>query len=442
VLDYNNKNRMANSFNLTFSTGNNIDDYKISGKVYDPQAYGTMIFAYLFESDTTNYLKRKADYISQCGKDGNYSIRGLPSAKFRTFAVKDQMRDLIFQAEQDLVGITFNDIKLSETDTLISGVNFYLTKIDTIPPRLIEARMLDKKHILLKFSEDINNDSFDIESFSLTDTSNFPISKIEFIFNPINKTDELVIVPADFEKSDMDLFVMVKNVEDKYQNKLFEERVSFIQTDKKDTNALKILKIEPIDFKIDFISSSFKIYFDDAIQIDTFENAIVFNDNIGNPIQYELKKLNDAVLELKPIHKLKSDYKYKLLLKMNLLPDAAGNLSDTTITTEFITRSENEYSGLSGKVVTEKMNLVLVLEPEVVSDKKYYAVTDSKSNFEFNRIIHGKYKLWAFEDKNQNGKYDFGTLFPFQFSEKFYYYPEIIEIKPRWSLSDLIFTIY
>ena len=46
VVDYNNKNRMAESYTLTFSTGPEIDRRIISGRVYDEKPSGTMIFAY------------------------------------------------------------------------------------------------------------------------------------------------------------------------------------------------------------------------------------------------------------------------------------------------------------------------------------------------------------------------------------------------------------
>jgi hypothetical protein len=151
--------------------------------------------------------------------------------------------------------------------------------------------------------------------------------------------------------------------------------------------------------------------------------------------------INDATLQINPIQKLKPDSKYRLEIDLSLLPDASGNITDTTIAFNFTTKSEFEFSGLSGKVVSDNDNLMIVLESELNSENKYSVKLDPKKTFEFERILPGRYKLWAFEDRNENGKYDYGLLSPFEFSERFYFYPEIIEIKPRWSISDLIFTI-
>jgi len=441
LVDLNNKNRMANAFNLSFSTGDKIDDKVISGKVYDKQADGTMIFAYSYKSDTTNYLLKKADYISQCGKDGQFSIQGLPKGNFRVFAVKDQFRDLIFQAEQDLIGIPYLDVVLSEKDSAYSELNFYLSKIDTIPPHLLDARMIDEKHILLKFSEDINLNSISKESIKIIDTLQQMVSNVSYFFNTLSKLNELIIIPENIPLNSSDLFVEVREFRDVNNNLQENEKVSFIYTDKKDTNALKIQKTEPSDLKIDFFRPSIKIYFDDAFQKEKIDSAFELIDATNNKVNFNLDYINDAAIKISPQQKLKPDSKYQLKINMNLIPDASGNFSDTTIVLNFSTRSEFEFSGLSGKVNADKKNLVLVLELESDSEQKEFIKLNDKKSFEFNRILPGKYKLWAFEDSNNNDKYDYGSLFPFEFAERFYYYPETIEIKARWSVADLIFNI-
>ncbi len=441
VVDFNNKNRMANAFNLYFSTGNKIDEKIISGRVYDSQADGTMLFAYRFKSDTTNYLLKKADYISQSGKDGQFSIQGLPEGTFRIFAVKDQFRDLIYQSEQDLIGIPYQDIVLTENDSVYSDLNFYLTKIDTIPPRILDIKMLDQKHILVKFSEELNLVKLKNESFQIVDTLSQLVSDIQYLFIPLNKSNELVLVPKEKLETELDVFLTVNNVEDNFNNILMNEKVSFVYSDKKDTNTLKILKIEPPDFKIDFINPQIKIFFDDAFQKERIDQAFNFIDQNNNNILIRLFLINNATAQIEPTQKLKPDSKYRLEINMNHLPDAAGNITDTTIVYNFLTKNEFEYSGLSGKIISDKENLIIVLESELNSENKFFQKLNSNRLFDFERILPGRYKLWAFEDRNRNGKYDYGLLNPFEFSEKFYFYPEIIEIRPRWSLSDLIFTI-
>ncbi len=441
VVDLNNNNRMANALSLYFSTGNKIDTKEIFGKVYDKNADGIMMFTYKYETDTTNYLAKKSDYISQCGKDGQFVIKGLPEGKFRVFAVKDQFRDLIFQAEQDEIGIPSQDIYLSENDSSFTGLNFYLTKIDTLPPRVLDVKMLDQYHIYLKFSEELNSELLKNQSFQIVDTTSRLISNIQYFFIPPDKRSELVLIPEQKINTDTDFFLNINNLEDNNGNILSNEQTSFFTTDKIDTNAIKILKIEPSDFRLDYIDASINIFFDDAFQKNKIDEAIEFLDQIISKVPFDLSFIDDASIKIKPLQRLKLDSRYNLVLKMNLLPDAAENVADTIITLNFVTKNEFEFSGLCGKINSDKENLILVLESENNSELKNYFNLNSKKEFEFSRIIPGKHKLWAFEDTNKNSQYDFGKLNPFEFSENFYVFPEIIEIKPRWSLTDLIFDI-
>ncbi len=441
VVDINNKNRMANAFNLYFSTGDKIDKKVISGRVFDKQADGSLLYAYIFKSDTTDYLLKKADYISQCGKDGQFSIQGLSQGTYRIFAVKDEFRDLIFQADRDLIGIPHQDIILTAEDSSYSSLYFYLTKIDTIRPRVLEVRMLEQNHIFVQFSEEINFQNLSNDFFQIVDTSEQVISEISYLFNPVNKRNELILVPKQKLNSEQEVLLTVKNVKDIYENKILEEKVRFDLTEKSDTNSIKIVKVEPADFRIDYLNPSIKIFFDDAFQKEQIEQAINFIDINSISIPIKISYLNDAAIHINPLQKLKPDSKYRLEINMNLLPDAADNVVDTIVVNNFITKSDIEFSGLSGTVISNKENLILVLESELNADNKNFFRLDSKNAFEFERIVPGNYKLWAFEDRNKNGQYDHGALNPFKFSERFYFYPQIIEIKPRWSLSDIVFLI-
>ena len=92
-----------------------------------------------------NILQRKPDYLSQIGKDGTYKLNGLAESVYRVFAVKDEFRDLLYQADQDLIGIPSKEISLTDTDSSYSGLNFFLMKVDTVKPRLLGTVMTDHK---------------------------------------------------------------------------------------------------------------------------------------------------------------------------------------------------------------------------------------------------------------------------------------------------------
>jgi hypothetical protein len=42
--------------------------------------------------------------------DGRYRMKGLSAGLYRIFAVQDEFRDLLFNAEQDRIGIPFREV--------------------------------------------------------------------------------------------------------------------------------------------------------------------------------------------------------------------------------------------------------------------------------------------------------------------------------------------
>ena len=73
------KNKMGESFNLAFSTGNRIDNGTISGRIYGKYEIGkTLIFAYLME-ESSNFSPDtlKPDYTTQLSNEGIFRFNYL-----------------------------------------------------------------------------------------------------------------------------------------------------------------------------------------------------------------------------------------------------------------------------------------------------------------------------------------------------------------------------
>lgn len=57
--------------------------------------------------------------------------------------------------------------------------------------------------------------------------------------------------------------------------------------------------------------------------------------------------------------------------------------------------------------------------------------------WEFANIPPGVYKVSAFSDANNNGRYDGGSFFPFTPAERFIQLPSEIQIRPRWTVENV-----
>jgi hypothetical protein len=438
VVDVNNKNRMASAYSFSFSTGNKIDTRTIAGKVFGKEIEGILIFAYKFSDDTVNYLAKKPNYISQTGKDGSYKLSGLAESVYRVFAVKDQLRDFKYQADQDLIGMPFTNVPLTGKDSSYSGMDFFLTKIDTVKPRLISSVMTDRYHILVSLSKDCDSSIYKTENYFIIDSTSRKKIAVDYAYKGNTKNDEFILVQTEELIPNNRYYLFSRELTDLVGNKFKNDWRELIVSDKVDTTAPKLYKkIPENNVKIDFANPKIFFFFDDALKSKSLQSAIQFEDTLKNKIPFNIYFPDDATLLIKPDEDLKPDKKFIIKLDLSKFVDAAGNKTDSIYTTKFSTITGVEFTGLSGRINTSMQNLVVTLQN--ISDQKllYTTKPDKTYNYSFKRIEPGKYYLWFYADKDSSGTYDDGYPHPFRYAEQFYFYPDTINLKPRWSITDL-----
>jgi uncharacterized protein (DUF2141 family) len=60
-----------------------------------------------------------------------------------------------------------------------------------------------------------------------------------------------------------------------------------------------------------------------------------------------------------------------------------------------------------------------------------------QQSWSFSDVPPGTYKLTAFADRNYNGRYDAGSVFPFQSAERFVVLQADITVRPRWTVENV-----
>lgn len=441
VIDLNNKNRMAQSFTFSFSTGEKIDRRIISGKVYGKENEGIFIYAYKLGESVDSILERKPDYVSQTGIGGNFSLQGLGSGTYRIFAVNDQYKDYLYQQDQDKIGIPQTDIILSETDSLYSGLYFLLFNADVSSPRLIGAIMTDHNHLLVSCNKPVSNESIRADNFTVVDSTDNKIYKMQYAFKGKTKPEEFILMfeskinPANL------VYLIADTLTDEIGNVMSNDFTKVVVSDRVDTNSIKIVSTEPVTGGlVDFENTEIKIFFDEAFNKDFNISAVALTDTFGKPVSFDLDFYDDATLVIKPFESLKPDKDYLVKLHLRNFVDLAGNKTDSLFQFKFRTISGLDFTGLSGNIIDldYTKNPVLILENGENPQLKYQLnISDDK--FEFTRIEPGKYLLWCFLDEDSSGKYNYGWPEPIEFSERFSFYPDTLNLRPRWEVTDLIF---
>jgi len=442
VVDHNNRNNMAESFTLVFSTGNYIDKGIVSGKVYDKKPQGVLIFAFKEDSTDKNPLEVKPDYISQVGESGYYKLMGLAKGKYKIFAILDDYRDFIYNVEQDKYGAPFDEIIISDSDTMFAGYNFFMTREDTTLPEVQSAVMTDRNHILLDFSEYIDSSQISIDNFSIYDSTLSEHYNVSHFFKGRTKEKQMVLTVKDSLSIDNEVFLIADTIIDlngKVQNR---QATKITVSDKPDTLAPQMIKAvtEYGGNKVDYENAYAQFSYDDGLDAREIINAVELfdKDSVGLPVDIDF--IDDATFKVTSSIQLEPKSKYKFIFDLNSFEDIAGNKQDTTYTYNFDTINELDFTGISGQVKNAEGpgEIFIIAENIDQKNKKYSQTTDENYGYDFNRVVPGKYLIWSFIDADSNQEYTHGSVFPFAASERFVYYPDTLNIKARWPVGDVI----
>jgi hypothetical protein len=439
IADFNNNNNMLQPFVLTFSTGNKLDSGKISGKVYSKRADGTLIFAYKTENDTLNIYKNKPNYISQINAKGIFELNGLSDGEYLLFAVKDEFKDLVYNIGDDQIGIPKSKAFLDTALKSLSGFDYFLVLEDTLAPNVQAVTMTDKNHIVVEFSEPIDSSLIDVNNFFIFDSSTVKKHNFDYWFKPNKNKQEYVLALNDSLIKDNNLFLIINNIFDKKGNELKSQTIDFVVSEKPDTNAIDLSRIETPYEKslIDYLSPKFTIYFTDGFDTTLSTNSISMLTKDSIEIPFSIRYINNAALEIKVDTELKPKTNYSISLKMKHFVDLAGNKVDTVISKRLVTVSDLDFSGVSGLVKSELSNVKVVLQDVNNRDTPIQISVSKSYQFNFDRIMPGEYLIWAYVDKDSNNSYTFGKVDPLEFAEEFSFYPDTLNLRARWPVGDI-----
>ncbi len=449
VLDVNNQNRMAHAFSLAFSTGPQIDRGEIRGRVFDEKPSGVMIFAYKIDDinpDTLNPIRQKPDYITQAGAGGEYSLSHLGFGTYRVLAVRDEFRNLLYDPEADAMSTAPGDIRLDESDTLRTGIDFQLAMEDTTSPRLISAAATDARHLEVKFSEGLDSASVSLDAFTISDTSrNRRLSINNFFLHAGNP--ELVTLVTDRQEKDSLYKVFAERVKDRTGHVLnpLASSKQFSGGALPDTIPPRLLFATAMDSTARFsVDEQFRFDFSDALQRQPVAGGIHLRgkDSVEAPCSVVWN--GSASFTVKPQQPLRPNYFYTFFVRFDSLRDEIGNRwKDSTRKFSFWTIDPEMVSSIEGTLVDSDSSLVdrYVIIAQNNTDKMkppVHVAARRWKKFLFPLLSEGEYRLKAFQDVDGTGIYNSGKPFPFVPSERFAVYRDSIKVRARWPIEGVL----
>ncbi len=436
-------NKLVHAFALPFSTGDKIDSAGVSGRVYDSNPSGVMIFAYKLDgrlADTLSPSRTKPDFLTQTGKDGTFALTNLAAGTYRIFAIHDQYRNLLYDLQVDDYGTLPSDVTLSTATSSISNLQFRMTIADTSLPFLSSAKGLNRTRVLVRFSKPMDRASIPPDSVSIIDTLSrkaLEIKDVSFLDPPV----EAHITTGE-QDSERTYRVTLHAGKDFHGNllSLANDSAMFQGGARPDTMkpSLKFLTGSDSMKNID-PNDTLWMNLSRPVHREKIARGVHLFDSVNTELPCGVVWFSSTRGFLKPPDLMYGEW-YTIKFDLDSLVDFDGNsYHDSTLVRHFSTLSTQTLGSVEGTIgdelTTERCRIYLILQDVLSKSSPYRMVgLDSAGRFTVDHIREGKYFLWAFRDRDTNGLYTYGHVFPYEPSERFAVYPDTLKIRARWPL--------
>ena len=436
------RNQMDDTITLTFSTGETIENGKITGTVI-PYSYfgenpentsGVDVIAYRLNDSQPPPDPRHdvPDYFTQTGSDGSFEIIGLSQAVYRLFSIGDRDGDGFYSEGSDMIGIAPRDIVLAADDS-VSAPAITISEIDTTGVQLRSVRTPDSRRVEVFFDREIVNRGIQI-GFEGLDITGWFVD---------NENSGMVSVATRLQENGKRYSIETLTVYDRDGNTIapLNFKPDFTGTDQPDTTSLEIVnRVSEILLPG---SEPVKLVFNRMLELpDNSDSKFALKDAVGEDLWITRTAPNE--LEITPDNSWKEGYNYVITLDSEVIRGVAGNrLTDSgselsfriapSDTLGFMEGTVEDSTGTDGslyRLFFKHLETETIREIEVLG----------KYEWSSGGVFPGRYISYAYRDNDGDGVLFRGAVHPYKNSEQAVVYPDTISVRPRWTVEDIRFV--
>ena len=486
AISDNNENNPMGSYTYSFSTGERIDTFEVSGYVLDASNLepikGIMVGLYNDLADSAFQTKPMLR-VSRTDSRGHFVVKGVAPGTYRAYALQDMDGDFRFSQKSEMIGynhLTFEPGSKPDTRTdTIWRDSLHIDALIKVPYThflpdditllafthvqtdrfLIKTERVEANKFSMYFSygnpqlpviKGLNFDSdsaFVIETNEKQDTIHYWLRdtalvnqdtlrmEVSYLMTDsagvlINQTDTTdVLAKVSFAKRQKEL-----NKQKDQWRKDIEKRL------KRGEEADTIWREKPLEVKYDAPASMDP---DKIVRIEMptplqhCDTAAVHLYSMIDSVWYEsdcrMVPIPNQIRNYKLLADWRPGIEYSLEVDSAAFIDIYGNVSDA-FKQGIKVKTEDEYGTLKLNItgVEDSAMIVQLLNS---SGKIVKQVKTQNHTAEFKFIKPDKYYVSAFIDSNGNGIWDTGNYTDDRQAEAVYYYPREIECKAKWDVT-------
>ena len=486
ISDNNEGNPMGN-YTYSFSTGERIDTFEVSGNVLDATNLepikGILVGLYDDLSDTV-FARKPFIRVSRTDSRGRFVIRGIAPGTYRVYALQDADGNYIYSQKSEMLAFsheTFNpyakpDIRQDTVwrDTLrIDSIirtpytHFYP---DDIVLRAFTALQTDrylvkseraepnKLNFYFSYGNDslpqlrglnFNSDSaFVVDSNLKNDTITYWIKDTTLI-----NTDSLTLEARYLITDSTGTLVMQTDTLEMIPKMSYEKRMK--QEEKENEKWLKeqekkkkkgeaydsIMPQKPLEPQISgggTITPEQNIFFTMPTPLQKCDTSAIHLyskiDTLWYKSRFEWLPVPGNIKKFELRAEWRPDIEYSLEVDSAAFVDIYGLVSKS-IKQGIKVSSNDEFGSLIVNVSGQRDSATVIVQLLGSNDnvQKEAKVVDGAAEFFY--LKAGKYYLKAFVDNNGNGLWDTGDYYADLQPEDVYYYPKEVECKEKWDIT-------
>jgi uncharacterized protein (DUF2141 family) len=473
---------------IAFSTGPYLDSLEISGTITDIKdktaKENFIVGLYTTDYDTANLRQGKPVYFTTTDKEGKYQMKNLKNGEYRLYTFQDNNDDLINNPQNEAFGFHSEVVELYDSIGQIN-LHTYQRNEDTLK---IKKYSPVGKDFIIQYNKGLSN-------YHITN----PKDSNQYIYtNDVENSKYLKVYKENFPELnyDNDSTLLLVRVTDSIgssrtdsvyfklrESRITNDSIKIIEKPKGELTSGKqqfnVSLSKPVR-KINFDSIQLRI---DSIPIYTFKEDEVeqsFNKKgikINTHIEQEkietiidsLTKINQKLQEADSIsnnlndssrvndsikdNEIESENALKKPISMEGRQSSpsqgtSGKLqlyfgksafmgieNDTSKQTQVSLsfKKIEDYGTIKGKIIDPPFPFVL----QLLNEK--YEIIDTlinKSEYKFDYVKPGKYRLRLLKDLNNNNVWDAGNVYTLRKAEEYVFYDELITVKANWEIID------
>ena len=486
ISDNNEGNPMGN-YTYSFSTGERIDTFEVSGNVLDATNLepikGILVGLYDDLSDTV-FARKPFIRVSRTDSRGRFVIRGIAPGTYRVYALQDADGNYIYSQKSEMLAFsheTFNpyakpDIRQDTVwrDTLrIDSImrtpytHFYpddivlraFTALQT-DRYLVKSERVEPNKLNFYFSYgndslpqlrglNFNSDSaFVVDSNLKNDTITYWIKDTTLI-----NTDSLTLEARYLITDSTGTLVMQTDTLEMIPKMSYEKRMK--QEEKENEKWLKeqekkkkkgeaydsIMPLKPLEPQISgggTITPEQNIFFTMPTPLQKCDTSAIHLyskiDTLWYKSRFEWLPVPGNIKKFELRAEWRPDIEYSLEVDSAAFVDIYGLVSKS-IKQGIKVSSNDEFGSLIVNVSGQRDSATVIVQLLGSNDnvQKEAKVVDGAAEFFY--LKAGKYYLKAFVDNNGNGLWDTGDYYADLQPEDVDYYPKEVECKEKWDIT-------